>query len=207
MSFSGFSKEDFDTFNIEGLDTRMTAIQERIQPKFKAIGSELVDDMAMITGQEMYVHIAKHARRTVNPPKDTWMAFCHDKRGYKKHPHFQIGVFDDHVFIWHALIYELPRKQEIATNYLNESSKLFAQLPTNYKISVDHTKKEALSIGDLTENNWEQLLVRLRDVKKAELLIGKHFQHNDPILHDGQAFLANVRETFQSLLPFYRKAF
>lgn len=96
MDFTGFMEEDFDAFTIDGLDERMEAIRERIQPKFKSIGDELSGPLSEMTGKEMHVHIAKHARRTKNPPNDTWMAFCHDKRGYKKHPHFQIGLFDDH---------------------------------------------------------------------------------------------------------------
>nr|WP_313787308.1 DUF1054 family protein [Paenibacillus larvae] len=97
----------------------MKAIRERIQPKFKELGELLCDDLAMMAGNEMFVHIAKHARRTVNPPKDTWMAFCHNKRGYKQHPHFQIGLFDDHVFVWLAFIYELPDKKKMLHHSFN----------------------------------------------------------------------------------------
>ena len=38
------------------------------------------------------MHVAKHARRSVNPPIDTWVAFAPNKRGYKMLPHFQIGL-------------------------------------------------------------------------------------------------------------------
>ncbi len=69
MTFKGFEKVDFDTFYIEGLEERMEAIQTRIQPKFQQIGNELVDFLAAQLGNEMFLHIAKHARRTVNPPK------------------------------------------------------------------------------------------------------------------------------------------
>src|SRR5690625_5408059 len=77
----------------------MTAIQERIQPKFKKIGEALTEDVRAMVGSDMHLHIAKHARRTVNPPNDTWMAIAGNKRGYKKHPHFQVGLWDDHLFI------------------------------------------------------------------------------------------------------------
>ncbi|RCO06314.1 DUF1054 family protein, partial [Bacilli bacterium] len=94
MSLQGFNKEDFETFHIDGLDSRMEAIQNRIQPKFQLIGSQLVDVLSAELGNEMFLHIAKHARRTVNPPQDTWLAIGNNKRGYKKHPHFQLGLFD-----------------------------------------------------------------------------------------------------------------
>ncbi len=73
MEFKGFTKKDFDTFQIPGLEERMEAIRERIQPKFHAIGQVLTNDLSVRTGNEMFLHIAKHARRTVNPPKDTWI--------------------------------------------------------------------------------------------------------------------------------------
>ncbi len=140
MKLHHFNKEDFQTFLIDGLDERMEAIQNRIQPKFQAIGEELVSYLSEKTGQELYLHIAKHARRTVNPPKDTWLAIADNKRGYKKHPHFQVGLFDDHLFIWLALIYELPNKQKIAQNYLDSFTEI-KSLPKSFVVSLDHTKK------------------------------------------------------------------
>lgn len=83
MDFNGFKQTDFDTFHIDGLEARMEAIQTRIQPKFRELGEILKDNLSMKLGNEMYLHIAKHARRTVNPPKDTWLAISDNKRGYK----------------------------------------------------------------------------------------------------------------------------
>ena len=42
--------------------------------------------------REAFAHVAKHMRRTVNPPDDTWVAFAADKRGYKKHCHFKVAI-------------------------------------------------------------------------------------------------------------------
>ena len=50
--------------------------------------------------------------RTVNPPNDTWVAFAANKRGYKMMPHFQIGLWETHLFVWFAVIYEAPNKAE-----------------------------------------------------------------------------------------------
>lgn len=206
MSFNGFQQTDFDTFAIDGLELRMAAIRERIQPKFKAIGEALCDDVSLLAGNEMFVHIAKHARRKINPPKDTWMAFCHNKRGYKQHPHFQVGLFDDHVFIWFALIYELPHKQAIADHFLAQIKKVTRTIPSNYVLSFDHMKKDAIPFGQLKKSEWIACLTKFRNVKKAELLIGRHFKANDLILHDGHRFIHCVRETFETLMPLYRLA-
>src|SRR5690625_7455753 len=96
----------------------MKAIHKRIQGEFEEIGSYLTDYLGVQLGNEVFIHIAKHARRTVNPPQDTWLAIADNKRGYKKHPHFQVGLFDDHLFIWLAFIYELDGKESIAKEFI-----------------------------------------------------------------------------------------
>lgn len=205
MDFQGFYEEDFQVFHIDGLEERMKAIQNRIQPKFKIIGESLRQKVEILTGNEMFLHIAKHARRTVNPPNDTWLALCHDKRGYKKHPHFQVGLFDDHVFIWLAFIYELPNKKEIATKLLDQAETVM-NIPNDFVISVDHTKKDALKVADLTKEDFTNLLTRFRDIKKVELLIGKHINANDPILRDGKAFIDLCEQTIEAVFPIYQLA-
>ncbi|WP_276309867.1 YktB family protein [Pueribacillus theae] len=199
--FEGFTKKDFDTFTIEGLEDRMEAIQERIQPKFQLIGKTLTEDISALAGDEMFLHIAKHARRTKNPPNDTWLAISANKRGYKKHPHFQVGLFDDHVFIWLAYIYELPNKKEIGHTFLQHIDDIQTKIPKNFVISHDHTKKDASTLGEI---DLTKALERFRDVKKAEFLIGQHVAAEDPLLKDGQAFLHFAKNTFEALMPLYK---
>jgi uncharacterized protein YktB (UPF0637 family) len=153
----------------------------------------------------MYLHIARHARRKVNPPNDTWLAICHDKRGYKKHPHFQLGLFDDHLFIWFALIYEAPNKANIAETLITNSN-LIMDLPSDFVISLDHMKKEATPISEMNESDLITSLERLRDVKKAEFLVGRHLQPDSSILKNGQTLLDFTKETYEQLLPIYQKA-
>ncbi|HEV7500224.1 MAG TPA: DUF1054 family protein, partial [Vicinamibacteria bacterium] len=78
MSFSGFRTSDFKVFDIEGFQPRMDAIKTRIRPKLEAVGKELLPDVTRIGGGAAFAHVAKHARRTVNPPEDTWVAFALD---------------------------------------------------------------------------------------------------------------------------------
>jgi uncharacterized protein YktB (UPF0637 family) len=206
MAFTGFASTDFATFTIDGLENRMHAIRERIQPKFKVIGEMLVGEASMLAGNEMFLHIARHARRKVNAPKDTWLAICNNKRGYKQHPHFQVGLFDDHVFVWFALIYEVPNKKAIAESYLSQLSKIRKLIPKDYVISFDHMHKEAVVAGKLTKKEFKHQLERFRDIQKVELLIGRHFRADDPILKDGAAFSYEVKATVELLFPLYRMA-
>jgi len=196
-----FLEEDFSVFSIEGLDERMTAIREIIQPKFQIIGQDIAKTLTDEIGHHMYLHIAKHARRTVNPPQDTWLAICDNKRGYKQHPHFQVGLFDDHLFIWIAYIYELPNKEKIASNFLNNLDQLGKIIPQDYVISQNHMQKQAVSRASI---DLEKVLIRFRDIKKAELLIGKQIPATAPILKDSAALMKEIKNTVQQLIPIYR---
>lgn len=199
MKLQGFQQTDFETFLIDGLDERMEAIRNRIQPKFREIGNELTAHLSAKLGNEVFLHIAKHARRTVNPPKDTWLAIANNKRGYKKHPHFQLGLFDDHLFVWLAYIYELPNKEFIAQTFLDHFSEL-KQLPDDFVISLDHTKKESFPISQLEIKHLE----RFRDVKKGEFLIGRHLNPNEEIVKDGEKLYEFTKDTYDQLIPFYQ---
>ncbi|WP_058306980.1 YktB family protein [Gracilibacillus massiliensis] len=203
MTFNGFSKKDFETFHIDGLDQRMEAIQERIQPKFRSIYEEITDNLNEVTGHDMYLHIAKHARRTVNPPKDTWSAYCHNKRGYKKHPHFQVGLWEDNLFIWLAFIYELPHKSEIAQKFLNELEDIQQTIPKDFQISLDHMKNQASLIS---ETDLQESLERFKKVKKGEFLVGRRIAADDPIIKDGDQLVTTIKQTIQQLAPIYRSS-
>jgi uncharacterized protein YktB (UPF0637 family) len=92
MAFEGFSPKDFDIFTISDFAGRMGKIRAQIQPKLLALGEALAPALARGVGGEVFAHVAKHMRRTVNPPDDTWVAFGPEKRGYKKAQHFKAAI-------------------------------------------------------------------------------------------------------------------
>src|SRR5213596_3420863 len=87
-----FTADDFKIFDISGFNDRMAAILTRIRPKLTSIGEELAPRVSELIDTPLYVHVARHARRTVNPPDDTWAAMGANPRGYKKDVHFKIAV-------------------------------------------------------------------------------------------------------------------
>jgi uncharacterized protein YktB (UPF0637 family) len=92
VAFRSFTQADFKVFDLEGFAPRMGAIKGRIRPKLEAAGRDIVPDVTRLGGAPAFAHVAKHMRRTVNPPDDTWVAFAADRRGYKKHCHFKVTV-------------------------------------------------------------------------------------------------------------------
>src|SRR5262249_14386016 len=92
MPSAAFGAADFKVFEVKGFAPRMSEIRARIRPKLETLGQRLLPEVSRAIGAEAFVHVAKHARRMVNPPDDTWVAFGPDKRGYKKHCHFKVAV-------------------------------------------------------------------------------------------------------------------
>lgn len=202
-TFHGFTQEDFDVFCIDGLDQRMDAIKSIIRPKLEALGQHFTPLLSMSCGNEMFYHVAKHARRTVNPPVDTWVAWAADKRGYKKHPHFQIGLWGTHLFVWYAVIYEAPSKGEISQAMKEHLDEIPALIPDDFHWSPDHTQPASTAQHELGKDGVKKLVNRLADVKKAELLCGITIDRNDSILADGNALVTRLEETFAVLTKLY----
>jgi len=194
--------EDFNLFLIDGLENRMNALQKQVQPKFAALGDQLVNRLSAHGTGEFFTHVARHARRTVNPPTDSWVAMAPLKRGYKAIPHFQIGLWSTHLFIIIAVIYENPDKKGIAER-LEKKIHTITSLPDSYIVSGDHMKPDAFEINDYEEEELLNLLERLKTVKKAEFLVGRHLSKEDAVKMTSAEFLNFTTETIDELLPVY----
>ncbi|PRO64764.1 YktB family protein [Alkalicoccus urumqiensis] len=206
MSFSGFQEKDFDVFAVDGLDERMDALKTTIRPKLEQLGEHFKEVLTEKTGEQMYYHVAKHARRKVNPPDDTWVAFCPNNRGYKKLPHFQIGLFGSHVFIWFAVIYESPVKEDLGHRFEKQLEEIYRETPSYFEWSVDHTKPDTLVHEELSKEELADMFQRLQKVKKAEILLGRTFCYSEEVLQDGPAFLEKVEQIFDELMPMYEES-
>ncbi|ODV55056.1 YktB family protein [Lysinibacillus fusiformis] len=197
-----WTNKDFNVFKIDGLEQRMDALNDHVRPKFHQLGDDFAAYFSSQLGEEFFPHVAKHARRTVNPPKDSWVAFAPYKRGYKSLPHFQIGLWHSHLFIVLAIIYEAPQKNVMAERLLAHQS-LFEQLPGDFIVSGDHMSPEAISLEEAKEDKLEALLLRLRDIKKGEFLIGRHIPKDQATKLSASEFHQLTEQTFNSLLLFY----
>ncbi|REB09630.1 DUF1054 domain-containing protein [Sporosarcina sp. BI001-red] len=202
MTKTFWTENDFSVFEVDGLDARMTALQERIQPKFTKLGDLFAPLLSAHGKGEFYPHVAKHARRSVNPPSDSWVAFAPAKRGYKALPHFQIGLWGTHLFIILAIIYENPDKKGISER-LQKDLTILTSLPEDYIVSGDHMKPDVNAIRETGNVGLVDLLERLRDVKKAEFLVGRHLDRKQAVAMSEKEFLSYTEETFEKLLPVY----
>ncbi len=92
MATLGFSRGDFEVFAIEGFSARMAKIYERISPRLVRLGIELAPELSRKLHMEFFAHVAKHMRRTVNPPDETWAAFGPSRAGYKRYGYLALCI-------------------------------------------------------------------------------------------------------------------
>lgn len=206
MSFTGFTQADFDVFKIDGLDERMEALKLQIRPKLEELGKHFAPTLSSLAGDEMHYHVAKHARRTINPPKDTWVAFASNPRGYKMLPHFQIGLWETHVFIWFAVIYEAPNKEDFGKKLERNIDSIYKQIPKDFYWSGDHMKPEATLHRELSKEELLAMFTRLQSVKKAEILCGLNIPREEAVKLSGDEMLSKIEFVFKEILPLYKLA-
>lgn len=207
MSFSGFSEQDFDCMTVPGLEPRMEAIIDQVRPKLTSLGNTVSPYLSALCGEEMYPHVAKHARRKVNPPNDTWIAWASNKRGYKALPHFQVGMFSTHLFIIFAVIYESPNKVVFADYLEKHTAKVKKLVPDGFYWSTDHLDPNGTLHKDCDNQSLKALADRLKTVKKSEIMCGLRLERDNAILRNGDQLLTTIEETFSTLLPLYRGSF
>lgn len=197
-----FNEEDFAVFAVEGLDERMQAIRERIQPKFQELNEYFVRQLNPVLNVDFVIHIAQHRRRTIYAPENTWSALSQKRRGYKMEAHFQLGIFPEYIFMWLSLIDAPKNKAEIAQLFLDKQE-LFHQLSEDFYVSLDHTQS---FVQPLKEVDLEKALLRFRDVKKGEFQIGRILKRDDLRLAQPENARDYMLDTYQQLIPLYRQA-
>ncbi|MGO2083516.1 DUF1054 family protein [Vagococcus sp.] len=198
-----FTETSFTVFEIKGLEERMMAIRAEIQPLFKSLDTYFVKELSLELGEpEFPIHIAQHRRRTTNAPDFTWSAMGGDARGYKKYPHFQLGITPDYLVLWLSFIDNPEFEQEMASFFLEEPEAFF-KLPSDFVINGDHTKNEYVP---LTEEKLELMLQRWLTVKKGEFQVGRVILKEELTHRTTKEWRSFMLATYRALVPFYQEA-
>jgi uncharacterized protein YktB (UPF0637 family) len=206
MEFAGFETSDFEVFDVPGFDERMNAVKTQLSPKFEQLGRDLAPRLTEVLGIPMFAHVAKHARRTVNPPKDTWVAFSADKRGYKKHPHFELGAWRTHIFALFGVLYEAVDRVHFAERINVNAKPIVESLPTTYVWVPDHTNPEGIPARDVYVSRLKELATRITMARNGELLVGIQIPKPDAARLKSEEFEQTVMNCFTKMKPLFRMA-
>jgi uncharacterized protein YktB (UPF0637 family) len=207
MAFPGFTASDFKVFDIAGFKPRMDAIKTRIRPKLEAAGRDLLADVARVGGAPAFAHVAKHARRTVNPPGDTWVAFAGDKRGYKKHCHFKLAVSRGAVRFLFEAGPEYADKKRWAAAWKRHAPRLVPVLRQAKGLAWfknEHDDEPAASLTDLPADDVARLCDTLTRTRDGQLVLGRAVSAEEAAGWTPKDYARAARETFHLLAPLYR---
>ena len=194
-----YQDSDFAVFDDVTLPGRLAKIRAIIDPKFTATVAALQPQLAGV-GVPVYPHLALHRRRTKNPPPDTWVALSTSKRGYKMLPHFEIGLWDNQLYIWLVVLQEAKDRQTVIDRV---DPQTVATLPATFEWANDHTDKTIHH--PLTAAGWQQLKTA-QTAKHAEWLIGRTFAQGSAFFTgDAATQLTTIQATIAALVPVYRE--
>jgi len=207
MSFSGFSPSDFKVFDIPGFKPRMEAIRTRIRPKLEAAGRDLLPDVSRVGHAEAFVHVARHARRTVNPPDDTWVAFAGDKRGYKKHCHFKVAVSRGAVrFLFEAGPEHADKKRWVAAwkRHAPQFVPVLRRAKGLQWFKNEHDEKPTAALTEMSADDVARLGEELVHGRDGQLVLGRAVTADEAARWKARDYARAARETFHLLAPLYR---
>jgi uncharacterized protein YktB (UPF0637 family) len=207
MPSPAFVAGDFKVFDVSGFKPRMSEIRARVRPKLNAMGETLAPAVARSIGGEVFVHVAKHARRTVNPPDDTWVAFGPDARGYKKHSHFKVAVSRLGVRFLFEIGPEHAEKRRWASAWKKNAPKVGPVLRRMRHLGWfknEHDDEPAAPLADLTPESLAELADELTRTRDGQFVVGRAVPADEAARWTAAQYRSAALDTFRALAPLYR---
>ena len=201
-----FTGKDFRVFGIPAFADRMAAIRARIQPRLASIGEALAPRLSGLIDAPLHVHVAKHMRRTVNPPDDTWAAFGRDPRGYKKDAHFRVSVSGPCV----RFLFEAGPEYFAKSEWVRGWNRLVPSIATELQskgalgwFQDEHEDLPQKTLKTMTLTELKQLGKELTRGKKGQIVLGRSISAGDFLKLKPQEFVSMAMETFTPLAPLF----
>ena len=206
MSFTGFTQKEFDIFDLPDFKVRMPTLKQEITPKLKNLGEDLLARVEISLDQPLFLHVAQHLRRTVNPPEETWVAFSPAQRAYKPFVHIRAAIRGECMRIL-VFCEDYAEDKPIFANCLLHNaanlSKYCADHPeiVNYDLKDDTGKP--LSGLNITPDKLTLLSERLNKYKGQHAAFGIELQRDLTIMRSGKKLVDEILRSIDVLKPFY----
>ncbi len=195
-----FSQTDLKVFSIPDFSGRMGALKATIRPKLEAMGEALGPELMKVWGQEFFAHTAKHMRRTVNPPDETWVAFGPKPRGYKANIHLALCVGKAGPQARVIMKSESELRSALGKNLLANRD-FFKKQGSRFSEIKNFLSKDESGDGETVED-WVEFLQeqgrRLTQLKSAIFDVGFSLHTKGP------KFLEEALTAFKTLRPLYQ---
>jgi uncharacterized protein YktB (UPF0637 family) len=149
--------------------------------------------------KEMFAFTAKHMRRTVNPPDETWVAFGPNSRGYKAYVYFAFVVGRNGAQARVVMKTESNTRPAFGENLL-ANKKYFEKHSADFSNLQDYTRRDSdygpTKISKL-DSFLEETGSRLVNLKSAQLDLGLELKPLSSSLEQ------EILKSFDKLFPFY----
>jgi uncharacterized protein YktB (UPF0637 family) len=199
MATIGFTREDFEVFGIPTFPERMQGIKECVRPKLTALGDDLQPALKRLAQSDVFPHVAKHARRTVNPPPETWVAFGPSARGYKKYGYFGLVVSRGGLHTRIVVKDEAPDRPQMAKVLMDRADVLAKVFASQTVARYDRWDYASIpEFAKPTADFWQEV-AKVLAKKSGGLDVGVGW----PVAQAVKLTDKQVLEAFASLLPLY----
>ena len=195
-----FTAKDFKVFEISGFHERMGAIAASVRPKLAGIGEELAPKLAGMIDQPLFVHVAKHARRTVNPPDDTWAAIGAGRRGYKKDVHFKVAVSRNCVRLLFEVGPEYYDKSEWALKWNRDIKEIAEAVRSKRNLAWfkdEHDEDPEAVLSEWSLDELGSLARELTRRKNGQLVVGRRIDRKELLQMKPAQFKRIALNTFK----------
>ena len=193
-----FLERAFQAFEHDQLDLVMDDFRRYVQPPLRKYGQYIKQLMGQqFTSLDLPVHLAKHIRRKVSLPFNTWVAIGGDNRGYKKYLHLQLGINRQYVFFVIASL-DHPPIEKMAIQHWQRYPQVLKHLPEDVVFIFDHTQYDYCLLKEIP---LKDIFARVDQKKKADIMIGRILHRNDESLQSEEAFKAWLNQTLGDLRP------
>lgn len=200
MATLGFRRDDFGIFSVDGFSKRMGLIYEHVRPRLIRLGEQIAPEMSRKLHMEFFPHVAKHARRTVNPPPETWAAFGPSPKGYKRYGYLALCISGAGLHARAVVKSEADRRPEMAAGLRSrrdELAKAFRGTRIGRYGNWDFHNLPAPAVADA--DFFDSIAASL-DKKTGGLDIGFGWPVRDALKLERDELL----DAFRELEPFYR---
>lgn len=202
-----FTLDDFSVFDLTGFNERMSAIRTAIRPKLGAMGEELATKIGRMVDTPLFVHVARHARRTVNAPDDTWAALAGNPRGYKKDVHFKLAISRNCFRFLFEVGPEYYAKPEWAAGWNAQFKQLGQSLRGNKNLAWfknEHDETAAATLSSLSPGDIKKLGEELTRRKDGQLVMGTRIDAADFVDMTAKQVEKAALDTFKPLAPLFQ---
>jgi uncharacterized protein YktB (UPF0637 family) len=178
----------------------MQQIYAHVRPKLLRLGDSLAPELARKLHIEFFPHVAKHARRTVNPPPETWAAFGPSPRGYKRYGYLALCISSAGLHARAVVKPEADRRTDIARNLKTRAPQLEKDFEGTRLARYEKWDFKTLPAPSIAKADFFSALSEGLEKKTGGLDLGFGWNVTQSLRLDR----AELLDAFRELEPLYR---